>query len=230
MKTKSGFTLAEVLITLGIIGVVAAMTLPAVINKIGDRANINKLKREYSLYQQAFQQIAAENDFEFKNGLSNCTNTAQKSQHVCLKDLFKAKLKTIADCDSSKDENLSKCFVSQYDAKQLNGKPAGHYYFNGNGQPALVLEDGSSSTMFLDTLECTATHSGNKIRCGYIFVDVNGPKQQPNTLGRDLFLFFIYSDRIVPASSENTDATDLKDDCEIGTNYGMTCAGKYLYK
>lgn len=51
---KNGFTLAEVLITLGVIGVVAAMTLPAVINNVENRVNINKLKKEYSVFQQAF--------------------------------------------------------------------------------------------------------------------------------------------------------------------------------
>lgn len=34
---KSGFTLAEVLITLGIIGVIAAMTLPVLVNKNSDK-------------------------------------------------------------------------------------------------------------------------------------------------------------------------------------------------
>ena len=32
MKNKNGFTLAETLITLGIIGIVAAMTIPTLIN------------------------------------------------------------------------------------------------------------------------------------------------------------------------------------------------------
>ena len=38
-KSKSGFTLAEVLITLGIIGVVAAMTIPTLIEKINTKLN-----------------------------------------------------------------------------------------------------------------------------------------------------------------------------------------------
>lgn len=68
---------------------------------------------------------------------------------------------------------------------------------------------------------------------------MNGPRQKPNTWGKDLFLFFIYSNRIVPADGKNTDnacygqddeCEGYKDDCGVGTNYGMTCASKYLYK
>ena len=54
VKMKKGFTLAEVLITLGIIGVVASMTLPAVISKNNDKIIISNLKKSYSVIQQAF--------------------------------------------------------------------------------------------------------------------------------------------------------------------------------
>ena len=39
-KKKAAFTLAEVLITLGIIGVVAAITLPALIENVTERRNL----------------------------------------------------------------------------------------------------------------------------------------------------------------------------------------------
>ncbi len=52
MKNK-GFTMAEVLITLGIIGVVAAMTLPTLINNNRNKALETGLKRSYSVLSQA---------------------------------------------------------------------------------------------------------------------------------------------------------------------------------
>ena len=51
---KSGFTLAEVLITLGIIGVVAAMTLPALVGKYKEKQRVTQLKKAYSILNQAF--------------------------------------------------------------------------------------------------------------------------------------------------------------------------------
>ena len=52
MKHK-GFTMAEVLITLGSIGVVAAMTLPTLINNNRNKALETGLKRSYSVLSQA---------------------------------------------------------------------------------------------------------------------------------------------------------------------------------
>lgn len=52
---KKAFTLAEVLVTLGIIGVVAAMTMPTLINNTGNEKYVAKLKKVQSLLGQAMQ-------------------------------------------------------------------------------------------------------------------------------------------------------------------------------
>lgn len=51
---KYGFTLAEVLITLGIIGVVAAMTMPSLIASHKEKETVSKLKKVYSTLSNAF--------------------------------------------------------------------------------------------------------------------------------------------------------------------------------
>ena len=58
---KKGFTLAEVLITLGIIGVVAAMTLPALVQKHTNTVVETRLKKFYSGINQAI--MLAEKDY-----------------------------------------------------------------------------------------------------------------------------------------------------------------------
>ena len=55
MRKIKAFTLAEVLITLGIIGVVAAMTLPTLIEKYKKQVAVNKLKKFYSVMTQAIK-------------------------------------------------------------------------------------------------------------------------------------------------------------------------------
>lgn len=45
---KTAFTLAEVLITLGIIGVVVAMTMPSVVNNVEGKQLQSALKKGYS--------------------------------------------------------------------------------------------------------------------------------------------------------------------------------------
>ena len=55
--TSNAFTLADVLITLGIIGVVAAMTLPALICQTHNREIETALKKYYSVLQQVSLQM-----------------------------------------------------------------------------------------------------------------------------------------------------------------------------
>lgn len=58
---KGAFTLAEVLITLGIIGVVASMTLPALVQNNRNKELQTGLKRSYSVLSQALDMYQAEN-------------------------------------------------------------------------------------------------------------------------------------------------------------------------
>lgn len=58
---RQAFTLAEVLITLGIIGVVAAMTIPSLITKHHRRVAETKLAKFYSIMNQAIRMSFAEN-------------------------------------------------------------------------------------------------------------------------------------------------------------------------
>ena len=82
---KSGFTLAEVLITLGIIGVVAAMTLPTLIQKNQETELTTRAKRMYSEVNQAIKLYEAQNEtpgdvrglFEAKNGIANSSQLAE---------------------------------------------------------------------------------------------------------------------------------------------------------
>ncbi len=57
---KAAFTLAEVLITLGIIGVVAAMTMPTLIQNYQKQVTVNRLKKSYSLLSQAIRMAEIE--------------------------------------------------------------------------------------------------------------------------------------------------------------------------
>ena len=59
---KSGFTLAEVLITLIIVGVIAAMTIPALINATNKQVYVAGVKKANSTLSQALIQMAKNND------------------------------------------------------------------------------------------------------------------------------------------------------------------------
>lgn len=59
--SKKGFTLAEVLVTLGVIGVVSAITMPILIQNHQKHVTENKLKHFYSMINQALKMGTLEN-------------------------------------------------------------------------------------------------------------------------------------------------------------------------
>ena len=62
LKKKAAFTLAEVLITLGIIGVVAAITIPSLVNDYREKQTVTRFKWIYSILGNAFTMAVSEND------------------------------------------------------------------------------------------------------------------------------------------------------------------------
>ena len=65
-KNMKGFTLAEVLITLGIIGVVAALTMPVLIGNYQKEVTVTSLKKMYSTLTQAAQMYQAQNGITYE--------------------------------------------------------------------------------------------------------------------------------------------------------------------
>ena len=73
--SKAGFTLAEVLITLGIIGVVAAMTIPTLIANTQSSKYRNQYKKTLSTLNQAVKMNEANYDFNFNSAGQACNRT-----------------------------------------------------------------------------------------------------------------------------------------------------------
>ena len=185
---KKAFTLAEVLITIGIIGVIAALTIPALINKTNKKELETAFKKQYSTLQQAIMMIKTEDalDFEYENYGSN----------------FKKRLAT--QYKSAKDCGVinynTGCILKNEDKtftyyKTLNGKTLNSGFFDDGG---FITPDG--------TLLLIEQGDQAKKQTGYVVsVDVNGYIKGPNKMGYDLFMFQITKDsRILPMGAENT--------------------------
>lgn len=72
MTKRFGFTLAEVLITLGIIGVVAAMTIPTLISNTNGAKFRSQFKKSISTLNQAGLMAQAQYDFDYAGTTSPC--------------------------------------------------------------------------------------------------------------------------------------------------------------
>lgn len=209
---KTAFTLAEVLITLGIIGVVAAMTMPSLIQNYQEKATVTKLKKCYSLVSQAYVSIL--ND-------EGGSDTLQAGDDLEMMEKFGKYLKYQKTCGRNKG-----CFPNvTYKSVTGNGYSKWEDYTTDRSRA--ILTDGT-----LIMFNKSALWRGNEGNYLYaqIYVDINGFKG-PNQLGRDFFYFYINPEKIVPggakALEEKNEGQKFTKNC-IQQN-GYACAAWVIY-
>ena len=121
MKKKKAFTLAEVLITLGIIGVVAAMTLPTLIAHYQKVVLETQYKKGMSVLANAMQMEMARNetpgDF-ISTPIMQCWNPSDYGYAKCLELKNQGLFNLIFDSSSSEfmDKIMSIEYDTQYEA------------------------------------------------------------------------------------------------------------------
>ena len=176
---KTGLTLAEVLITLGIIGVVAAMTIPGLLEKNFERRTVSHLRETQSILSQAIR-MAEEEYGEVEGWGINGNN--QESAELIFENL-KSFIKVGIDCGVTDTEG--KCTIlSSY--KYLNGGSDTVNYSSSANYYKIKLLNGSSVWWRGAKGEDYDTYTA------LFFVDVNG-SALPNVLGKDLFCFYLFS-------------------------------------
>ena len=217
--------MAEVLVTLGIIGVIASLTLPSLIAKYKDKELIAATKKTYSVIQNAL--LTAQNEGGTIGDNTYLFDTNQTSVELAqklLKYFNAAKL-----CENENSADCSKYFdiTYKYAVKQVsNGSNAGQKL----NYPRLLLADGSvlavkqqpSCSNHWETCEqdengyCKKDENGNDIMvqggddaCGYIYFDVNGLKG-PNQYGRDAYALKIRINNVTGIYYNPTGSQSLK--------------------
>lgn len=99
ITNKNGFTLAEVLITLGIIGVVASITIPVLQRNILDSQSRSAFLKEYSTAQNAFRKAAQDNGGSLVGYSKLSGDTHDRSNE--LKNFIKPYLSYIKECNAA---------------------------------------------------------------------------------------------------------------------------------
>ena len=204
-KNLKGFTLAEVLITLGIIGVVAAITMPTLINNYREKAAVNKVKKFYSMMSQAYLLSVKDNEHADTWNVGNGQSSTTARQ---LASYFKPYLKIQKDCGTS-----SGCLGYTRVTKSLKGTNSINYDTDSRFYK-LILMDGSAMWFHgAASTYCHTSSGGITNSCGIIYYDVNGAKE-PNTWGIDIFDFHLTPDGL---------STNKTNDCSK-TEYGLGCS------
>ena len=162
---KPAFTMAEVLITLGVIGIVVAMTLPTLINKIQGYVLQTQFKKAYNMISVALVKMKA--DYSIDNlhrefVIYNPSTSYYRSNEF--KEMF---YKTIG----------ADRVIPLYKVKNYNLTKDYEYFYVDYPTPIHVLNNGVS----VETL----------ITSGHILiaVDINGYQKGPNAYGHDIFRF-----------------------------------------
>ena len=183
-KRRKAFTLAEVLITLGIIGVVAALTIPTLVNNYRKRVLETGFKKSMSTIQQALNTTASEYgaDYLIKYSMDDMVKTSiPKEERIAINEIFAEQLKYVkilTNRETSKIQTYSFKRKQEIGSRYEILRP-----FDGINSPNMyILPDGTTVTGM--AFQTHGTYDGIKI--GF---DTNGPSKGPNRFGYDLFIF-----------------------------------------
>ena len=202
-KAKSAFTLAETLLTLGIIGVIATMTMPGLQQHSQMQANVALVKKAYSTLSNATKLLKLE------NGPVRMWDLSSEKEII---KLYRGKMSFMVEPSEA------------YPVKYLNGedRPGNNDMFaEGNG---FVTTDGMLWFIESTSATCSETDAGMKNACIDIGVDVNGQKG-PNVVGKDIFAFYVTNDGSVYPNGGGVDQTSSA--CTKNSS-GMICTARVL--
>lgn len=212
MKKFSGFTLAEVLITLGIIGVVAAMTIPTLITEHQKRTTVTKLQKAISVINQAYRLSFEE--------LGEPAKAFDLGSEEYFKTYWEPYIKVMTFSTDYKDfgYNSQAPFISP------NGNNMGWSVALDTARATFYTMDG-----FLYVISVAEGYDtdGNlkEDKNNIIIVDING-STKPNRLGRDVFILSrIQNGKGVQPYSYQGEDKDINESCSY-SGTGWACAEK----
>ena len=170
-KKAIAFTLAETLIVMGIIGVVAALTIPNLNSSTADKEKVAKVQKIYSNLCDAFgraQAVYGPWDEWFQNDTTYTAQTTRFGERMTEFMKVSKNCKLTTGCASA-----SKAYW--YDGSEMASNLDNSHkddYYN------VILADGASISFDF----------------GRIYVDIDGPNKGPTKEGIDLFTFWIADD------------------------------------
>ena len=196
IRKRCGFTLAEVLITLGIIGVIAAITIPALMNRTQNREIVVAFKKEYSELSQAVLRLQMENGGMIAGGIgSNAAGLITTLQNYM-------NFSKVCSTNSYTEGCAGYVGLNAANLKMLNGN--NYIWPSMFTIPGAVMQNGAIIVSFNFDANCNGSGADVGI-CATITIDVNGSKP-PNIFGRDILRIYLTSIGLIPAGSHGDEA------------------------
>lgn len=234
---RTGFTLAEVLITLGIIGVIASITIPPLALNYQKQQYVTTLKKAYAEFNQVLVKIAADKGCP---GDLKCTGLFDVgTTHQSLGSEIVQYFNVLKDCGTPAVGCLSNKIADNFDGTSRTSwmmtNYGTSYKFITADNIAFIINNYHNNCG--DTGSRSVTNNMTQI-CGELYVDVNGPDKGPNNFGRDIYNFYITNGKgpiIYPDGGADDDWDGhWQDDsgvpqyCHSGMTEGWQCAGRII--
>ena len=219
---KQAFTLSEVLITIVIIGIIAAITVPTITAFYNEYEKSAKIKKTYSTLNNALRlSIIQGGDSIFDVGGNDFTTVKNYFNNY-----LKNKLSVTKVCYNTKG-----CWNSG-DTKYLKG---GNVYYNRTGVGigadiiTAILADGTFINVDVYGSQSIWNYFGTRVQNNglVIFFDING-ERTPNIVGKDIFVVIYTENGLTPVYNNKTEA-QIKQDCS-NNGTGYSCIRQYLKK
>lgn len=218
---KKGYTLAEVLITLGIIGVLTAMVIPTLVMKSSQNTVIAKLREDVATVSLAVER---------GNGNEGIPLDTADSDMAAFKDVY---LEGIAPYLNTSEVcyNEAGCWASE--TKTLTGSNPQYWHQNvGIGSEIITIKLPNGSNISLDIYGKSDIWNSfgvqsDDARGMVIFIDANGDTR-PNVIGKDIYAV-VYTSRGVLAAGADKSYEEVENNCSVsatGTNAGYFCLAK----
>ncbi len=187
----TAFTLAEVLITIGIIGIVAAMTFPILIKNHQKVETLTRLKKAYTILNQAIK--LSEND----NGDYNTWSTNITAIEYYQLYWFPY-IKAVTVCNNATDCGYKKELPWTLETVEYS------VFSDPNWRIPFLTSDG-----FLYSISVNGSFEDSK---NLIIIDINGSKN-PNEIGRDLFFFTRTDKGLIQGYGYDKSNIEINNDC-----------------
>lgn len=202
---KKGFTLTELLMALTIVGVLAVLTIPVMMNNIHNRVFANQVKNMAATIEQLAQDEL----------IAHRTRDLSDTDFGDPEKLLSDKHFSIAKSCTS-DESLTKCWKTNATGKdKVTYKSLNKANYSFGAGRTIILKNG--------VMIKYSNESNDGKTVGFIFMDVNG-NDKPNLLGRDTFGFYVTPKGHVADSSILSD-TDISIETKVNNCKNNTTGG-----